>query len=202
LKTTIKTALAVIFISVAAGMAAAAEESSSVPQTVVPAVTQPQQPVDQNIGAPSSGKKPEGAPPADTVPDTKQKKASQRNQPYKTMEPHKEVSMAVAVTLTYLPGFGAGHFYAGDTNRGITYLVVDTAIWGFGISSFIMQVLSTAPTYTKVALILFPIIFAGMKAVETVDIVRTVEVENNRSLRPAGMMEYDSSTTMTTVARF
>jgi TM2 domain-containing membrane protein YozV len=116
--------------------------------------------------------------------------------------PADKVNLGVAVTLTILPGFGAGHFYADDVKRGITYCVADGAIWGFGISSFILHALTVAPDYTKVAMIIFPLIWAALKGVEIYDIVEAVEVANNRTLRPVSTPGLEPVPAMATLLRF
>ena len=120
------------------------------------------------------------------------------------------VSQAVAVTLAIVPGFGLGHFYAYDDLRGLTFLVLDGTVTAFGISTFVLYVLSVAPGYTKVALIMIPVIWATVKVVEVVDVVDAVEVANNRTFKPAlsgiegpaSLRHVSESAGMITVARF
>ena len=96
----------------------------------------------------------------------------------------KQKSMAVAVTLTIIPGFGAGHFYLGDKHDGVTYAVLDAAIGGAALGSFIATEVGNYATFAKVALIVMPLLWAAAKTMEVVDVVKSVEVANNRTLRP------------------
>jgi len=112
-------------------------------------------------------------------------------------------SMAAAVTLTILPGFGAGHFYIGDKHGGVTFLVMDIAIDGLGLSTFIMFMLTTAPAFTKIAMFIVPLTWGVLKAVEIADIVKKVQVANNPA--PSFTMipnESVSTPYMATVLRF
>ena len=114
-----------------------------------------------------------------------------------------DFSMAAAVTLTILPGLGAGHFYIGDNHGGWTFLAMDFAIDSLALSTFITFMLSAAPLYTKITLYVVPLTWAVLKAVEITDIVKKVEAANNPppsfSMIPS---ETVPSPYMTTVFRF
>jgi hypothetical protein len=97
------------------------------------------------------------------------------------------LSLGVAVTLAIVPGFGLGHYYAEDTERALTFLVLDGTTTAVVASTFVLRVMSVAPAYTKVALIVFPAVFVAVKVIEAIDVADAVEVANNRTLRPVSL---------------
>ncbi|MBI5529641.1 MAG: hypothetical protein HY897_25215 [Deltaproteobacteria bacterium] len=119
--------------------------------------------------------------------------------PEKGREP---LSLGLAVTLAIFPGFGLGHYYADDAKRALTFVMLDGATALLGVSTFVLHVMSVAPTYTKVALIAFPAVFATVKVIEAVDVADAVEVANNRTLRPVSLRHLPQNAPALAVCRF
>lgn len=115
---------------------------------------------------------------------------------------HEPVSPGVAVTLAIIPGFGLGHYYAYDETPGLTFLVLDATLTALLGSTFLLQMLKVAPTYTKVALIAIPAIYGAAKVIQVVTVLDAVEAANNRTMRPAGLRHVPEHCGMVTIASF
>jgi TM2 domain-containing membrane protein YozV len=113
-----------------------------------------------------------------------------------------EKSLALAVTLAIIPGFGAGHFYAGDITRGISFAVVDTFVTGTVVTVCILHYTSMVPTFMKVAIIIFPILLCVERGLQAWSAAKTVEVENNREFKPSREADSRFLPGLTTIARF
>jgi hypothetical protein len=86
-------------------------------------------------------------------------------------EGHKK-SYGVAIPLAIV-GFGAGHFYAGATWRGLKYLAYD--VIGAALDVVIYIYSSYDMNYT---LIVMGIVFAGSRVFEVIDVAQTVNMYN------------------------
>ena len=122
--------------------------------------------------------------------------------PVPNVSQNSEKSVAIAATLAIIPGFGAGHFYAGDNMRGISFVILDTAVTGTVVTVCILHYTSVVPDFMKVAIIIFPILLVVERGLQAWSAARTVEVENNREFKPSREAGERFLHGLTTIARF
>lgn len=88
---------------------------------------------------------------------------------------HKK-SYGAVIPMSFLLGFGSGHFYTGATWRGLKYLAYDLVAIGLDIAILLLsQNQRYDMTYTWVVM---GIVFGGNRIFQTIDAAQTVNAYN------------------------
>ena len=87
------------------------------------------------------------------------------------------LSMPLGLTLSVIPGFGAGNYYAKDYSKGITFTALDTSLASLSIWAYT----STKVTdYSVLSLGVIPAVILFFKVIQFKTVYDDIETYNNR----------------------
>ncbi len=88
-----------------------------------------------------------------------------------------ELSMPLGLTLSVLPGFGAGNYYAKNYSKGVTFTFIDASLTGISVWAYT----STKVTdYSIISIGVIPAILLMFKAIQFKTVYDDIEAYNNR----------------------
>ncbi len=88
-----------------------------------------------------------------------------------------ELSMPLGLTLSVIPGFGAGNYYAHNYPKGLTFTFLDASLTGISIWAYT----STKVTdYSLISIGVIPAILLLFKIIQFKSVYDDIEAYNNR----------------------
>lgn len=94
-----------------------------------------------------------------------------------------QLNMPLALTISIIPGFGSGNYYAHNYSKGLTFTFIDTSLVGLSIWAYTETKITN---YSFISLGVIPTVLLILKIIQAKTVYDDVEAYNNRyrSSRP------------------
>ncbi len=90
---------------------------------------------------------------------------------------NEELSLPLGLTLSVIPGFGAGNYYANNFSKGLTFTFLDTSLTGISVWAYT----STKVTdYSVISIGIIPAVLLLFKVIQFKTVYDDIEAYNSR----------------------
>jgi hypothetical protein len=91
--------------------------------------------------------------------------------------PGEELSLPLGLTLSIIPGFGAGNYYAKDYSKGMTFTLLDASLLSLSIWAYTSTKITD---YSVLSLGVIPAVLLFFKVIQAKSAYDDIDAYNNR----------------------